>query len=179
MMPGVLETERLRLRLPEARDLDGLAPVYTDPEVVRFTTGFTRPLSDVPGRIAAMRSHWERFGVGLFALERKEDGQVLGRVGFLVWDADFAGHGLDGEVSGERETELGWTLARGHWGHGYATEAALAARDWALEEVRPPRFVSLIHPENVRSQRVAEKLGERHERNVVAGGHDAQLWVLG
>ena len=70
----------------------------------------------------------------------------------------------------------GWTLARRYWGFGYATEAATAARDWAVQELRPPRLISLIHPDNVRSQRVSEKLGQRYERDVVTRGRPAQLW---
>ncbi len=61
-----------------------------------------------------------------------------------------------------RETELGWAILSAHWGHGYATEAALAARDW----IERDRIISLIHPANVRSQRVAEKLGARIEQRV-------------
>jgi RimJ/RimL family protein N-acetyltransferase len=57
------------------------------------------------------------------------------------------------------QPELGWALIRPHWGHGYATEAAIAIRDWAHESRSISGLVSLISPDNVRSQRVAEKLG--------------------
>ena len=64
-------------------------------------------------------------------------------------------------------------------GRGYATEAAAAARDWALANVRPGRLISLIHPENARSKRVAEKLGERFDRGITTTqGVPAELWVL-
>ena len=57
------------------------------------------------------------------------------------------------------QPELGWALIRAHWGHGYATEAAAAIRAWARESRSIDRLVSLISPDNVRSQRVAERLG--------------------
>jgi RimJ/RimL family protein N-acetyltransferase len=70
-------------------------------------------------------------------------------------------------------------LERRAWGEGFATEAATAARDWALTEVEPPRLISLIHPDNVRSQRVAAKIGEQYVQDVRHHhGHDVQLWAL-
>jgi len=172
----VIETERLLLRLPEERDVDGLAEALGDPEVVRYLSGVTRSREETLEMIGDLLGHWERYGSGLFTIERLEDGAVLGRAGFLVWDPRRWVHGLRDALDEPLETEIGWTLARRHWGHGYATEAALAARDWALAELRPRRLISLIHPENVRSQRVSEKLGQHFERDVVTGGRPAQLW---
>jgi RimJ/RimL family protein N-acetyltransferase len=174
----VISTERLLLRLPEPRDADGLVEALADPEVLRYLSSLPRSRDEVLVTIERMRAHWDRYGCGLLTIERKEDGAVLGRVGFLVWEPETWQHGLRAELEGALETEIGWTLARRHWGRGYATEGALAARDWALREVRPPRLISLIHAANVRSQRVSEKLGQRYERDVVtAAGPLAQLWT--
>jgi RimJ/RimL family protein N-acetyltransferase len=176
-MPLVLQTERLLLRLAEPCDLDALAEMYADPEVARYTSGVTRSRDEVEAMLGGWATHWERYDVGLLAVERAEDGAVVGRVGFLVWDPVTWEHGLNVELDAPYETEIGWSIIRRHWGHGYATEASLAARDWVLREVRPPQLVSLIHPENERSQRVAEKLGERYDRDVVpADGGPTQLW---
>ncbi|TML40785.1 MAG: GNAT family N-acetyltransferase, partial [Actinobacteria bacterium] len=65
--------------------------------------------------------------------------------------------------------EIGWTLAREHWGRGYATESATAARDWALQELGLRRLISLIQRGNNASVRVAEKLGESLEREDLRG----------
>jgi [ribosomal protein S5]-alanine N-acetyltransferase len=64
------------------------------------------------------------------------------------------------------EIELGWTLVREHWSCGYATEAALLARDWAWNELQLPRLVSIIQHGYDRSVRIAEKLGARCERDI-------------
>jgi RimJ/RimL family protein N-acetyltransferase len=64
------------------------------------------------------------------------------------------------------QPELGWALTRAHWGHGYATEAAAAIRDWAHERRNIDRLVSLISPDNVRSQRVAKRLGAMPTKTV-------------
>ena len=107
----------------------------------------------------------------MFVVERRDDGRVLGRAGFLRWDPQTW------EVGGS-ETELGWGLAREHWGRGYATEAALALRDWGIAERGLTRLISLIRPENKRSIRVAEKIGERFERDVVVRDLPAMLYAL-
>ena len=86
-------------------------------------------------------------------------------------------NGIRAEIGDDAEVELGWALRRDVWGAGYATEAAAAARDWALSEIRPRRLISLIHPENERSMRVATKLGEHFEESITTHrGFEAQLW---
>jgi RimJ/RimL family protein N-acetyltransferase len=88
-----------------------------------------------------------------------------------IWDPETW------EIGGS-ETEIGWLLGQEHWGHGYATEAALALRDWALRELGLTRLISLIQHGNVRSVRVAEKLGERYERDVEVRGKPSWLYAL-
>jgi RimJ/RimL family protein N-acetyltransferase len=164
-----LETERLRLRPPQAGDLDPYAELFADPEVVRYTGGVTKSRAESEVAIERMLRHWQEQGVGLFSVVRKQDERVLGRVGFLVWDTESWTHAMMCAPRGKIETEIGWTLARAHWGHGYATEGATAARDWALQELGLRRLVSLIQRGNEASIRVARKLGERLEREDLPG----------
>jgi ribosomal-protein-alanine N-acetyltransferase len=107
----------------------------------------------------------------MFVAVRKEDERVLGRVGFLRWNPETW------EVGGS-ETEIGWGLAREHWGKGYAPEAAVALRDWAFEERGLTRLISLIQRGNAASVRVAEKLGETLERDVEVRGLPTWLYAL-
>jgi RimJ/RimL family protein N-acetyltransferase len=103
---------------------------------------------------------------------RREDGRVLGRAGFLRWDPETW------EIGGG-EVELGWLLEREHWGHGYATEAALALRDWGSSERGLTRLISLVRRGNDRSARVAERIGERFARDIVKpGGVDTRLYAV-
>jgi RimJ/RimL family protein N-acetyltransferase len=169
----MIETERLLLRKPRPADAADLAVAYADPEVVRFIgDGSTATLPEVEEGIQQWLERWESWGMSLLSLERREDGRVLGRAGFLRWDPETW------QVGGN-ETELGWLLAREHWGQGYATEAAVALRDWALTERGLTRLISLIHHANVQSVHVAERIGERYERDVVVRGHPTQLYSLG
>lgn len=168
----MIVTERLLLRKPRPEDAPDLAVAYADPEVMRFMgDGSTATLTEVEEGIAQWLGRWESWGLSLCSLERREDGRVLGRAGFLRWDPETW------QVGGD-EWELGWLLARGHWGHGYATEAALALRDWAFEERGLARLISLIQHENVRSARVAERLGEHYERDVEVGGKRTRLYSV-
>jgi RimJ/RimL family protein N-acetyltransferase len=66
--------------------------------------------------------------------------------------------------------EISYVLARLFWGKGYATEGGRAAMTYAFEEFKIPRLISLIHPDNRASVRVAEKLGETFEREMDFNG---------
>jgi RimJ/RimL family protein N-acetyltransferase len=168
----MIATERLVLRKPRAEDAPDLAVAYADPEVVRFIgDGSTASLAEVREGIEEWLERWDTWGLSLFSLERRDDGRVVGRAGFLRWDPETW------EVGGD-ETELGWLLAREHWGHGYATEGALALRDWAFAERGLTRLISLIAPANLRSIRVAERLGERYERDVEVRGKTSRLYSV-
>ena len=164
-----LETERLVLRKPEAGDRDGYAEVWGDPEVVRFLGGRTLSPDEVPEGIERMLKQWDRHGVGLFSVLRNEDERLVGRVGYLLWDSERWVNAMHEELEDPLELEIGWVVARTFWGQGYATEAAAACRDHAFGSLGRDRVISLIAPENVASIRVAEKIGERHERDVDIG----------
>jgi ribosomal-protein-alanine N-acetyltransferase len=168
----VIETERLLLRKPRLEDAADLAVAYADPEVVRYMgDGSTATLAEVEKGIEQWLERWQSWGLSLFSLERREDGRIVGRAGFLLWDPETW------EIPGN-ETEIGWLLAREHWGWGYATEAALALRDWAFEERGLNRLISLINHGNLRSIRVAERIGERYERDVEIRGTSGRLYSV-
>jgi len=176
-----VETERLLLRTPRVEDAEALAEAYSDPEVMRYIgDGSTTDVDGTRRAIERFLVGWETDGFGQLVAERREDGRVLGRVGFLVWDRETWTPGTRGEFGERAEVEVGWTLAREHWGSGYATEAGRAARDWAFGELGLTRLISLILPGNERSVRVAEKLGERYERDIVTvPGWAPRLYAIG
>jgi RimJ/RimL family protein N-acetyltransferase len=171
-----LETERLVLRKPEAGDRDGFAAIWGDPEVVRFLGGRTLAPDEVPEAIERMLRHWDRHGVGLFSVLRKEDERL---VGYLLWDSERWANAIHEELEGDLELEIGWVVAREFWNQGYATEAAMACRDHALGALGRERVISLIDSENVPSIRVAEKIGERYERDVEIMVGPVGLYALG
>lgn len=76
------------------------------------------------------------------------------------------------DVAGQPEVEIGYRLARPFWGKGYATEAAMAVRDYGFDSLGFDRLISLIDPDNTASVRVAEKTGLQYEKDAVLPGYD-------
>jgi RimJ/RimL family protein N-acetyltransferase len=173
-----LETERLVLRVPRLEDAAGAAEYLTDPDVMRYLGGETVPRENATGVVKKWLDRWEADGFGHFAMERRRDGRFLGRVGLLVWDSRDWRHATLASAGAYAQPELGWTLARAHWGNGYATEAARAVCEWARRERGVERLISLIHPDNLSSQRVAERLGARPAETVALfDSGPAVVWV--
>lgn len=143
----VIETQRLRLREFTPADLDAFYAMYTDPDVVRF---WPKPptRNDVERQLSHVMQSYESRGYSGWAVELRETGAFIGRIGLLQ---QF--------VNGSDEVEVGYVLARPYWGQGYATEAARACRDWAFENLHVARVISLIRPENARSIAVALRNG--------------------
>src|SRR5207247_7716917 len=103
---------------------------------------------------------WRIDGLGPFTLETATaERQMVGQAGLMIFDTRDWTPSTWADAGRHAQPELGWALTRAHWGHGYATEAAAAISDWAHERPKIDRLVSLITPDNARSQRVAERLG--------------------
>jgi RimJ/RimL family protein N-acetyltransferase len=173
-----LETTRLVLRMPRLDDAPAAAELLGDPEVMRFLGGETVPAEDVVVVVQKWLDRWELNGVGPFVIERREDGRWVGRTGVLVWDSRTWTHASFAESGEYAQPEIGWALAREHWGNGYATEAAGAVRDWARRDRGFERLISLIAPDNMASLGVAERLGAQPAETVkLFDSGDAVVWV--
>ena len=156
----MIETERLILRLPELEDAPAARELITDPVAMEFIGGVhPQAASDPEFVVRRWLERWGDNGCGPFSIVRREDGRWLGRTGLLIWDVRTWTHTTLASAGAFAQPELGWALAREHWGHGYATEAVRAVREWAYAERDVQRLVSAIAPANVRSQRLAERLG--------------------
>ena len=175
-----LETDRLVLRAPVPQDADALAPMYADPEVMRYVgDGRTLTRSETERSVRRMIERWEADGFGLFTTVRKDDETVIGRVGLLVWNTVTWEPTTRAEAADvPSEVEVGYTLGRDYWGQGFATEAAGAVRDYALGELGAARLIALIIHGNTASENVARKLGLEYERVIMLGRREAQLFAL-
>ena len=158
----VLRSARLTLRAFRAEDIDEYAPIRADPEVGRFVGG-PRTREETWDRMAVMNGQWVLRGYGVFAVEEAVTGRLIGHCGVL--------HPIDWP-----EPEIAYSLGPAHWGRGFAPEAARTARDWAFERGGLPALVSFIDPLNVRSIRVAEKLGATREGTLTLRGHTVHCW---
>jgi RimJ/RimL family protein N-acetyltransferase len=143
-----LETPRLVLRPTALEDFDAYAAFMADPEATRFIGG-VQPRSTAWRSFMTLAGAWylERFS--MFSVIEKASGRWVGRVG--PWRPDsWPGR------------EIGWGIAREHWGKGYATEAATAAMDFAVATLGWDDVIHVIDPDNTASQAVAVKLGARN-----------------
>jgi RimJ/RimL family protein N-acetyltransferase len=164
-----LATERLWLRpwtLAEG-DVRGAFAIFGDPEVTRY---LTRHELDLDGQrlglahlIADSRSY--PAGLGWFALERRSDGGVIG-CGALK--------PLEGS---DPEVEVGYHVARAHWGQGYATEAARGLLRHGFETLGLARIVAVVDPRNARSLAVVARLGMRPEGAILRHGRECLRFV--
>jgi RimJ/RimL family protein N-acetyltransferase len=143
MIP-TLATERLTLRAPGADDVPALQAFYAS-DRARFVGG----QKDAEGawrQLATEIGHWALRGYGRWIVVEKDSGRACGMVG--LWNPE-----------GWPEPEIGWDLFAGFEGRGYATEAAAAARRHASGALGWTTAISLVHPDNAASARVAERLG--------------------
>jgi len=143
----IIETARLQMRRMTQEDVPGLSKVFGDAEAMRFYPApFDR--QQVEQWVDWNQRHYTNHGHGLWAL-------ILRATGELIGDCGLVHQPVDGGV----EIELGYHVRRDLWRQGLATEAALACRDNGFDVLGCRRLISLIHPRNLASRRVAEKIG--------------------
>jgi len=158
----IAETPRLILRQFRPSDAEAMRHVFGDAEVMKYGDGVK-----APQWVEAWIARWidERYalwGFGMWAIVLKREGSVAGYCGLSRFPGRCAAH----------ETEMGFRLRRADWGRGFATEAALAVRDHAFNQLRLSKLIAMIDPANIASVRVAEKIGLRYERDVIFEGYD-------
>lgn len=143
-----LETERLLLRVPRADDFDGYAGMMADEQASKFIGG---PLQRAEAwrKFLQMPGAWLVQGFAMFSVCDKASGEWLGNIG--PWHPE-----------GWPGTEVGWAFRRSAWGRGYATEAAVAAVDWAFDVLGWQDVIHSIDPSNLASQALAQRLGSRN-----------------
>ena len=160
-VPIPITTERLLIRPLAPTDIEAMHAVFSDPEVMRHVPGGACDHEHSRARLQSLIDHQNRHGFSKWAVAEKTSGHLVGDCGLQYLD-------------GGPDIELGFHLARAHWGHGYATEAARACLAWALAE-RAERVVAIVDPANQRSVRVLDKIGM-----LPAGteSHFGRRWLL-
>jgi len=147
----LIETDRLRLRLFQPQDLDELASMFSDAQVMRYVADGKPAGRDVAEKaLTSVIDHWRRHGFGRWAAEDKQTRQFVGFGGL---------RSLFGMP------EVVYHLATAYWGKGLATELGQASLRYGFEEHRFEKIVAIAKPENAASIRVMEKLGMHYEMN--------------
>lgn len=154
MRPFVpLRTERLLLRAFRPEDRAPFAELNADPEVRRYFPG-TLAKEESDAFATRIEQHFEAHGFGFFAVEVPGVSPFVGFSGLAIpsFEAPFL-----------PAVEIGWRLARAHWGKGYASEAALGALDFAFDSLGLDEVVSFTVPANRKSRAVMDRIGMRHD----------------
>jgi [ribosomal protein S5]-alanine N-acetyltransferase len=161
----ILETPRLILRPFREEDIGRLAELMANRDFMRFSLGpYTREQTQT---VLQKFLAWSQSGLpSPFALVLRENDDVLGYCGFLHHS----------ELP--KEVEIGYRLDPAYWNRGLITEAARTVRDHAFGDLELPRVISLIHPENIPSRRVAEKLGLKPEKEITFRGFPTTVFAL-
>jgi RimJ/RimL family protein N-acetyltransferase len=190
-----LESARLVLRRLAPDDLPFFTHIHALPDVARYLYPEGRPRSpeETARWLRATLASYERLALGYLAVRRKDDGALIGRCGVMDMVVESAApeHGIRRGWFGDAqappagggltyECELGYTFDPAVWGQGFATEAARCVRDYARDVLRLSYVVSAIHPENARSQRVAQRAGAHAagQMDVVNMTWDRWVWPL-
>jgi len=161
-----LETERLILRSFREEDVDAMAQLFANPDFMRFSLGvFTERKTTVD--FIEKVIGWDRARMpSQFAVVPRGDHAVIGYCGFHHHP----------EVPGE--VEIGYRLHPDYWNRGLITEAARAVRDHAFANLKLPRVISLVHPENIPSRRVAEKNEMKVEKEITFRGFPTLVYAI-
>jgi RimJ/RimL family protein N-acetyltransferase len=161
-------TDRLILRDYRPSDLPLYVDLSTDPEIMRYLGG-PRSAAHCEAELEAISKQYAGIGLGMLAVERREDGTFLGICGlsYEQWYPD--------------DLQIGWRLFQPYWGQGYASEAARAWRDHAFAQ-GASRLISISDVPNTRSHRVMERLGMRLDHTATLSDDretfDAHIYVL-
>ncbi|SEE09277.1 GNAT family N-acetyltransferase [Ruania alba] len=158
-------TARLRFREMTDGDLDAMAELLGDPQVMAYYPA-PMPRGQAAAWISWNQRNYAEHGYGLWIVETLE-GDFVGDCG-LTWQ----------QVNGASALEVGYHIRTVHQGLGYASEAAAACRDFARDVLGEGRLVAIIHPENLPSRRVAEKIGMVYVDDIESG-RDGARTVLG
>ncbi len=154
----MLETKRLRLGRFTENDLEALSVLMRDPRFMRFSLGvFSR--EQTAAFLERIFAGYRDNAPSQFAVLPRAENKLIGCCGFFRQIVD-----------GTEEIEIGYRLDPEYWGQGLATEAARAVRDHAFSDLKLDHVISLIHPDNAPSRRVAEKNGMTVEKETVFRG---------
>lgn len=164
------ETERLIIRRFHTLDVEAMTDIFGDAEVMQFGAG-VQTTNWIYNWIQDQFQNYSTWGFGAWAAIEKRQAKVIGYCGLFHFP----------DVNGQPEVEIGYRFARAYWGQGYATEAALAVRDYAFRELGLPRLIAMIDPQNTASIRVAEKIGMCYETDVMFEGytHPDHVYAMG
>ena len=151
----ILETKRMFARKMVPEDVNNLQKIFSDSQAMQFFQGTKNQMETLEWINMVLKSY-EKHGFGLWIWELKKTAEFFGYCGFIFQE----------DVDSEEEIEIAYSFVRKCWNNGYATEAAVACRDYGFNQYGINRFISLVEPKNIASCRVAEKNCMKVEKKI-------------
>jgi [ribosomal protein S5]-alanine N-acetyltransferase len=171
---AILETSRLTLRPFREDDVDLMTELFANPDFMRFSLGVFTKREQTVAFIEKVIG-WDRAGVpSQFAVIPRSAAAITGCNVTLLGYCGFYHH----PEHGIEEIEIGYRLHPDYWNRGLITEAARAVRDHGFRDLKLPRVISLIHPENIPSRRIAEKNGMTVEKEIIFRGFPTLVFAI-
>ncbi len=162
----VLSTARLQLRRMKETDVEHLMQIFSDPVAMQYYSR-TRDRSEVESWVQWTLRNYATWGIGLWIVEDPA-GKFLGQCGIIPQQIQ----------PDATEFEVGYLFARAFWGHGYATEAARACRDWGFQYLDTSHLISIINPENLPSIAVARRNGMVWRETTSWQSHTVSIYTI-
>ncbi|KON88566.1 hypothetical protein AF332_18315 [Sporosarcina globispora] len=162
----VIITERLILRKMTPDDTGKLMEIFSDTVAMRYYPS-TKNESETMEWVKWTQKNYDEYGVGLWIVEDKVTGEFLGQCGIVPQ-----------EVDGVIEMEIGYLFVRRLWGNGYATEAALACKNFGFERLKLNKMVSLPDVNNIPSTKVAERIGMQVIKTINKWGKEVYVYSV-
>jgi RimJ/RimL family protein N-acetyltransferase len=163
---SVLQTQRLALREMQPHDAPFIVELLTDPSFLANIGD--RGVRDLDGALAYIerwRANYVRDGYGLWLVELRDTGELIGLCGIVSRDTLPA-------------PDIGYALLPRYWSKGYAVEACAAVRDHAMHTLGLPRLLAIVSPGNAASVKVLDRIGLRYQDTVRVGEDDLQLFAI-
>lgn len=164
MSTVIMSTERLALRKMRKDDVNHLLEIFSDPVAMKYYPS-TKDEQAANEWIDWTLNNYEKFGVGLWIVEEKGTGEFLGQCGIVPQ-----------EIEGTIEMEIGYLFVRHKWGKGYATEAALACKNYGFDQLELLKLISLADINNKPSIKVAERIGMVLDKKIYKWGKEVFVY---
>ena len=162
-----IETDRLIIKSNQEVDMEPLAALWADPDVTCYMGG-PRNYEEILKILREDAQANPQPAFDLWPVIEKGTGQIIGTGGIL-----------DKDIDGSNQYEIIYVLAKSAWGKGFATELASSLKDYAFAELGLKRVTALIDPDNLKSERVATKIGLRYEKDTLRpNGNTMRLFAL-
>jgi len=160
-------TNRLIIRELKIDDIPNLYRIYQNPEAKKYIDDIDDNLEiEIEKHKAYIKNVYNFYGFGLWGVFLKETGELIGRCGIQ-----------NNEIDGKNEIEIGYLLDVNYWNNGYAVECAKSILAFAFDELHIDRIVAVIDSLNIRSIKVAERIGMKKDRDIIKNGHSCFLYT--